>query len=505
MTAIAASPTRVGAGIDWHRVPPVAVVLAFAVALVALNPVGFIGGGGDEYQYLKAARCFADHGLCLPVDHWWRRWPIVLPAAVSLRLFGVNQIAIALVPLGYALTALALFTTLIRRQFGAVPAIVAGLILAATPMVSEMTLELNIDMPEFAFALAALLFLQRLARGGGAAAAIGCGLMLGLAIQARPTALALVPILGLAILGIGAWRRLPLVALTAALPSLVEAGVYRALAGDALLPWRLSLAHTKVPSTELLPGVDTSHSPLFNPDFIGGWRRPMDIHVHWTLDGLLNLVVHPAISVTLIAGCVLLLLERRRITRRTAEGGALIFVAVAAALWFGALTYGFAIDPKPRMFLPVAAAAATLFGVLGARRWPASRALIAAAFALVMVKGTIAQYDRMNLRGQTRLAPAWIAAEGPGLTIDPRTRRFLALVPAAQRLPEQVPGGVRGRMLIIGPGDCAGALAEGEWHGGRVRRSDVTMLAEPAPIPWLRAHQLFFSPPVTPAMCVIEG
>src|SRR5207237_678935 len=56
-----------------------------------------------------------------------------------------------------------------------------------------------------------------------------------------------------------------------------------------------------------------------------------------------------------------------------------------AILWFGAITYAFAIDPKPRMFLLVAAAAAAIFSAQGVSLWRDGRKAIVGALATVVV------------------------------------------------------------------------------------------------------------------------
>ena len=59
--------------------------LAF-VGIVSINPIGFIGGGWDDWQYLDAARCWRAHGPCLPHNHWQGRWPVIAPIALSTGL-----------------------------------------------------------------------------------------------------------------------------------------------------------------------------------------------------------------------------------------------------------------------------------------------------------------------------------------------------------------------------------------------------------------------------------
>jgi hypothetical protein len=80
----------------------------------------------------------------------------------------------------------------------------------------------------------------------------------------------------------------------------------------------------------------------------------------------------------------LLALHSRELGRPGTGGAALLFLIGAAALYFGALVYGFAIDPKPRMFLPVAAVACVTIGVLGASAWQGGRRQISLCILVVI-------------------------------------------------------------------------------------------------------------------------
>ncbi|MDG5488786.1 glycosyltransferase family 39 protein [Sphingomonas sp. BGYR3] len=480
-------------------------VLLLALALAAINPTGYLGGGGDGYHYLVAARCASEHGACLPVDHWWRRWPIVLPTGLSLRLLGEGQLALAAAPLAYALAALALLTDLVRRVAGARAGIIAGSTLALTPVFTSGMTELNIDMPELAFTLLAMGCAVRLMDDRRQCWAIAAGLAVGLAIQARPTALALLPLAGLTLLR-PADRRffLPLIG-AAALPSMAEAAIYGIAAGDPLLPWRLSLGHTTIPSTELLPGVDPSHSPLFNPEYIGGWRRPLGIEVHWLIDGLLNFVLHPGVSITLLGGAALALLHPGWLRASGRAECVLRLFAAMAILWFGVLTYGLAVDPKPRMFLPVAATASLFFGILSVRLWPRYRSLTVVIGALILLKGLAAVHDRAGLWDQAAAAPRWIEQTPAPLFVEARTARFLALVPAVRALPLADRGQRHGRVLLIGERGCAAAATAAGFGDWRVERSWLQQRQPGGAIGWLRQRHLFVAPPPVYAMCVLSA
>lgn len=437
---------------DWRRPPASLVALAAMLVALAVNHAGYRGGGADDWQYLEAARCaVAHHGLCVPESHWWARFPLVAPMAAAIALAGESRLTLGLVPLLYAAASLVLLTLLVERRFGRAEAIVAGLLMATLPSVALVLLQPNVDTAELAFTLGALLMLQAAATSKRARDAMAGGLLLGLAVLTRPSALAWLPILALAAAAMPALRRLALpAALGLAAPLLAEALVYWLWLGDPLHSWALSLGHTSIPSAELPPGFHSARGPLLNPDYIAAWRPAMGIRVHWTVDPLLNLLANPAMGTLLVA--TLLLLALRRPSPRDPGGRALLWLLGAAILYFGAIIYCFAIDPKPRMFLPVAAAAATIFAVQAAALWRGGKRALAAAIGAVTVGMNLVYLATVpDLNGLEPAAASWVRAYGPTLAVDDASRRFLTLVPGVRALPVDPPGAARFMIVSLGP------------------------------------------------------
>jgi 4-amino-4-deoxy-L-arabinose transferase-like glycosyltransferase len=191
------------------------------------------------------------------------------------------------------------------------------------------------------------------------------GLAASLAVLTRPTSLAMLPAIAAAFILSGQKHRLLPFGLAFAAPLIAEGLCYWIAAGDPFLSWRLSLAHTTIPTDQLAAGVNLAEKPFFNVRFIDNWRPASGIEVHWTVDAFLNLVANGAVMVLPVA-IALLVLHRRRLGQPEAGGRALLFLVGAAAFYFATLVFGLAIDPKPRMFLPVAAIACVACGVLGA-------------------------------------------------------------------------------------------------------------------------------------------
>ena len=123
--------------------------------IIWLNPVGFVGGGADDTEYLKAVRCWVAAGEpCLAQKHWATRWPIIAPIALATGLLGESRTTIALAPLAYTCAALALMVMIGNRLFGRPAGYIAAAALVLTPAYAIQTLEPAADGIELAWLLA---------------------------------------------------------------------------------------------------------------------------------------------------------------------------------------------------------------------------------------------------------------------------------------------------------------------------------------------------------------
>lgn len=478
--------------------PAIALLLLFA----ALRPLGYHGGGWDDWHYLEAARCAARDGLCVPTSHWWTRWPLVAPMGASLRLLGESREILWIVPAAYALAATLLFSIVVQQQFGRKAALVAALALVSAPIFNERILNPNVDIPELTWVLAAVAAVQRalVARHIGWAAV--AGLLLAIAVISRPTSVTLVPI-ALASLAISpAGRRLVIpFAAAFALALAAEAGGYWLWTGDPLLGWRLALSHTTIPSSELSTAVDLGQSPLFNIAYIDGWAPASGIELHWTIDALLNLLVHPSVGPVLLLALLLLIVGQRFPRRRDRR---IAFVLLgAAALHFGALVYALAIDPKPRMFLFETAIAAALIGVCGtavSRR--GFTILLPGALALLAAISIAARHDAPAIGQLEPVAASWVQQQPGTVVTNEFTRRMLTLVPTVNKLDTETQRGDAGALILVAANACpavAHAQTPGRW---RLSRQFVGARADSAAVAWLRANNLLFGVREAPALCL---
>ncbi|MEP6786183.1 MAG: glycosyltransferase family 39 protein [Sphingomonadales bacterium] len=461
---------------------PLLVAAALLLVLVMPNPAGYVGGGGDDFYYVQAARCVALHGWCVPETHWAARWPLVAPMGAAFAIFGDGRWQGALVPFGYSLMALLFFVRIVEDVWGRATALVGGIAFVATASFAKGLLQPNVETIELAWIMAAAWAGRRamVATARPVLWAAVAGICLGLAIQTRMTSLAWLPILGIGVfLFPGRHRHLALPALLGtAIPIGADMLINWHIAGDALLSQHLSIAHTRIASSELPAWVDRSRSPLFNPQFIAGWAPAVCIHTHWTIQGVVNLLLNPQMGPVLLAASLLLFLARKTLTWRSPEA----LLAGAALLYTGALIYALAIDPKARMFLPTAALAAALVGRLGVVLWHSGeRVLVGIMLAGLVTVGTIETAKRFDMGKAGPLAARWANEHKGDVAVEDATRRFLTFDATVRGLPVWPAG--TSRVLVLIAGECAsspvaktsGPLVRSAYFG---RKNDPLNLCE---------------------------
>lgn len=495
-----ATPARPDAlSFRWPTWTPAVIMLAIVCAFGA---EAYVGGGGDDYYYLDAARCLVRGELCLPHTHWAARWPVVAPLAAAIALFGESLLSVALPTIAYTAAAAILLALNVERRLGRSAGAIAALVLVLTPAMTGRALKPAPDGAELAWLLAALLAIQLAIRHRSSRAALSAGLLFALAIMTRTTAVVLLPVV--AVIG---WRlpdterrlAIPFVIGLAA-PLLAEMACYALATGNPGYGLMLALHHARLPTSELPPGIDLTQGTLFNLDLIRHWHRSSGIHVHWLVDPLLNLLADPAASLTLLGAGALALVARDRWTR--ADRWLLPAIAAAAG-HFLVITYVLAIDPKPRMFLPELALAATMVGIAAGRLLAAGRvALPVALLALLALRGISFGYGQPNPIVVADTATAWIRAEHNPPATDEWTRRSLALAPVAAALPIAV-ADERRPILALSPDDCAAAL-DRAGPGWRVERFARFTPRDPPVIGWLRAHGIMIGAYQAPTLCLLR-
>ncbi len=425
-----------------------------AILFLLINPAGFMGGGGDDYRYLTAARCWVDgSGFCLPRNHWEARWPTVMPIAAMLGLFGESRNTLGIAPLLFWISALVLIGWLGRLWFDRATGLVAAALFSAVPIFTLSALQPNADNVELVFQLGALCLATVAYKRQSRWSALSAGLLAAFACQARETSFIFCLVTALS------WFTLPREhrrILLYAIPGFVagiaaEMLIYAISTGDAALRYRLALNHSAVYSTELAPTVDTARSALLNPDFIAGWKREMGIHIWWPIDPWLNLLASPQLGTFVILAGAMAILVRKDVPSpwKNHLKWAAVFTALAAAL----LVYVLAVDPKSRMFLLIAVVATLTSAATLVTAWRNSRRVLAACvFALICLVAVPTMKSRANPRPFEVSARQWIGMYGAAIEIDRATQTVLTLIPEADRLPLQ--GSGKPMVLAIGGRGC---------------------------------------------------
>lgn len=434
-------------------------VILFAITVLLINPIGFVGGGNDDQRYVDAARCWvAANGPCLATNHWESRWPTVAPIALAFALFGESRNILGLAPLAWWIAGLMLIGLLGQLWFDRPTGLVAAAVMASVVVYTAAALQPGADNVELALQLGALALATIAYRRQSRGWALAAGAVAGIALQARDTSLVFV---GLSALGwllldrerrrVLLWSVVGLVAATA-----VEMAAYAAATGDPLYRYRLALGHGQIWSAELAPWVDTSRSPLFNPQFIAGWRRSMGIELWWPIDPWLNMLTSPMIAIPIVLAAVLGFWGWRFLPPQWR--GRLVRLTGLALLATVILIYALAIDPKPRIFLPLAAAASLTFGALVVSCWRAKRREVpVTALVVALSLGAVTIASVQNIRKFEATARTWIARDGDRIEIDAPTRSILTLVPEARLLPAD--GSGRPLRLTAAPFGCRQLIA----------------------------------------------
>ena len=419
-----------------ERLAPLWVVL-IAVAAVLIAPIGYTGGGADDTHYLEAARCWSAAGFpCLPENHWASRWPSVVPIAISTSLLGESRLTVGLGPLVSWIACIGLVAALGSLWFDRITGCLAAAILAATPVVTQVALQPGVDTTELALQLAALLVATLAYDRQSPQLAAVAGALAAIAVQARDTSILFCGAACLFWLFLDPRRRKVLLWAFTGFCAVVAVELisYAIATGDPFYRYRLAFGHVNIPSAELAATVDTSRTPLFNRDYIAGWRREAGIHLWWPLDPWLNLLASPRIG-PLLAGVLLSGSIGWSTLPPNWKRPIAALLGLALLISVG-LIYGLAIDPKPRMFFTLIAACSFALAGMTVAAWRRARGAVPAAVAaLVILAGLYVLSMFANTHQLELQAKRWIEANPNEIEIDPSTTSVLALVPETHSLP----------------------------------------------------------------------
>lgn len=360
-----------------YRNPRWLGAILFVLLLNVWHPIGYIGGGADDDRYIAGALCWVANGPCVPVNHWEGRWPLVAFLAATIGTFGLGRLAVA-IPSVVATLASLFFIKKIGDRFDRRIGLAAALVLAAVPAVLKQAFTATVEPFELAFVLA----------GGWALVSrkpLLAGLAFAMAFQVRETAVAALVPATLLLRKDG--RGLLLLAAGFVSVLIVELLVFYAWTGDPLYRRALSIGHVALPSSEM--ANPPKGSPLFNTEYLRRWNYDPGVHVHWLVDGLLNLALN--FKAAFLYSMTPLLYAAYRTRLSAPERRAALFLMASALFYSSVLIYVLAIDPKARvMFVPIAALSLA-FAIIAVRAWNAVIMALAACIGLLISLTVITQ------------------------------------------------------------------------------------------------------------------
>lgn len=182
--------------------------LGAVIGAALVMRVGFFGGllGWDDVEYMEAARALRD-GDFSPSPSFRLRYGLIVPLAVSQAIFGLNEYAAALVPLGFSLGALFLTYALGVLYGGPILGLSATGLLAVVPLDVIAATDLHADLPVSVFMAAAFYLVKRGEAGGrwDNLRFAGGGVALGLAYLTKEVALAMGVVLVIRLLWLRRW------------------------------------------------------------------------------------------------------------------------------------------------------------------------------------------------------------------------------------------------------------------------------------------------------------
>jgi hypothetical protein len=442
------------------------IVLIGSFAMIMLiNPAGFIGGGNDDWQYLNAARCLREHGFCLPQDHWQARWPVIVPIALFTEMLGESRLSVSIAPTLASFLSLVLLALIGNRLFHKPVGWIAALLLLLTPAFAVQLSEPSVEATELCLIFAGFLSVLFWHERPRFPLAFAAGLLFSLAIQVRETALVAAPF-AFAYLCFARPRPklsdLLLASAGFALPFLVEFAWFAFSTGDPFYRLKLSIHHTQIWSSELRGPIDRSHPPFFNKAYIANWNLQPGIHVHWAIDGLLNLVVNGVAGISIPFVALLLVFGHHKLESSVFRPALILWLT--AITYAAILIYAFAVDPKPRMMLVPVTLTSLALALTTLRIRQAGYSLVAYSIWLAAaIVGMTLQFGHERAPMTENAARKWIAQNPGQIEIESSTRKYLALVPAAQSLPSLRAD--RPLLLLASGMSCAEWIKETDFPG----------------------------------------
>lgn len=384
-----------------HETALLAVLIAVSWAAVSIRPIGFMGGGFDDIQYVNAAVRWMQHFPYVGTTHWELRHPFVLQVVALLRagIEAPSQLLVISV-VWYALV-LGVAYVVIRVMAGVVTAFVSCLFLATSPALVELATSLAPDLVEFFLVLSAVsIVLLASARKGSGVLFVLSGLLLGLAWLTRETAGAAMLFLGIVYVF---HSMLPTRGFVLLMASVVLVVAFETIwlwsaTGDVLYRMHVDMRHVLIPSAHLVGGVaSASDVPVFNPELMSRWVGASPIKVAWYLDPYLAFITNRQFGVVfLVLPALAISLWRQDVSEN--EKALVYFFSQLGVISFLFSTYVLSIRPQARYYLSTVFAACLVSGVCLAKFWFNNRRALCAFITLGIVVANILLCDMQQYR-----------------------------------------------------------------------------------------------------------
>ena len=396
----------------------IAGLVLFAAAILWWRWVGY--QGHDDAYYAAAALDWVQNFPAVGADHWALRYPLVVPTAGVIALFGPSVWALASVNLTAYAAFLVVSYLAVRHWFGWLAAALVTLIGIVLPQFPVQATYANPDLLEMALVVASFwtLMLAR-ERGRSPGLLLLSGLLAGVGFLTRETTLSLVVLYGLLFLfrpAMPRWRYI-VVGLGFAVVVGAQLGYFAVRTGDPLHRVHLSATHDQVDRGAKQAAAASEGRALDSEGVLvtSPVIAPLAAIFVSQKYGLLFFLAIPAYAV-LRAGRWMT--RSQRSVLDCAALGALVaflFVAVNATILY----------IVPRYFMVPAALASVPVAVLGAR-WLGSGGLkrvVAALFGLGFAATSLGLLYLENTRpllAEERIVKAVAASDGT-VHVNPET------------------------------------------------------------------------------------
>ncbi len=389
---------------------PVISTVLFVLLVIRLGWTGHIES--DDVFYAQAAMGWVEHFPYLAQTHWGLRHTVVLPLALSFWLFGQTEAALEAPILLYYAALLVLTAYCVGRVGGLRAALLATVLVAATPIIASESSTIGDDLTEAFFVLASLWAFFFAVEARDRRISVLSGIAAGFGFLTRETTVALLVLYGVLFLAGYGRDRWAYVWMAAGFLLVVglDAVALAWASGDPLYRLHVSLAKVaQVDSSGGTKGFEAVQN-LSKPR----WLLPFLVTFGHPSFGLLYWLGVPA-------AIVMASWPNDDPERRMAR-----LLGGLALVWFLVLGYAVpsALYVLPRLQIVSAACLAMLLGVALLRLADAGRAALATGAAVVVLVSNlllIAATPKNPLFGERALTGFVAANPGPVYT-DPGTK-----------------------------------------------------------------------------------